>query len=152
MIEFENSILIQAPISEVYGFLVDLENLPKWNYYVLEVTPISGQRAIVGATYHQVRKTDEQNLSIEELVPNQRIVVNTLKPSPLMLEMTLLLDAEGTATRLRDAWKLDTGRPALLERLGQGTIKAAAAQNLQKLKELLETGRVVLQDGRVALR
>jgi len=152
MIEFENSILIQAPVKEVYSFLADLENLSKWNYYVLVVRRIEGAQATVGTIYHQVRKTDEENLRIEELIPDRKIVVNTVQPSPLMLEMTLRLAEEGAATRLRDGWKLDTGRPALLERLGQGTVKAAAAQNLEKLKELLETGRVVLQDGRVALK
>jgi len=32
--------------------------------------------------------------------------------------------------------------------LGSGKIKSAAAENLAKLKDLLEEGRVVLQDGR----
>jgi hypothetical protein len=54
----------------------------------------------------------------------------------------------GDTTRLRDEWKLDTGRPALLERLAHGRVKSAVSENLAKLKELLEEFRVVLQDGR----
>jgi hypothetical protein len=49
---------------------------------------------------------------------------------------------------LRDEWKLDTGRPALLETLASRRVKSAVAENLAKLKELLEEGGVVLQDGR----
>jgi hypothetical protein len=44
------------------------------------------------------------------------------------------------------------GVPALFERLGARRIQSAAAENLSKLKELLEVGRVVLQDGRQATR
>jgi hypothetical protein len=55
---------------------------------------------------------------------------------------------EGDTTPIRDQWKLDTGRPAPLERLAQGRVKAAVSENLRKLKELLQEGQVVLQDGR----
>ncbi len=58
------------------------------------------------------------------------------------------LDDEHGTTRVRDDWKLDTGRSALLEWLGMRTVKSAVAENLAKLKELLEEGQVVLQDGR----
>jgi hypothetical protein len=44
--------------------------------------------------------------------------------------------------------ELDTARPVILERLARGRVKSAVAENLAKLKELLEEGRVVLQDGR----
>jgi hypothetical protein len=47
-----------------------------------------------------------------------------------------------------DEWKLATGKPAFVEKLTAGRIKSAVAENLAKLKELLETGQVVLQDGR----
>lgn len=53
---------------------------------------------------------------------------------------------------LEGRWKLEQGVPALFERLGARQIQSAAAENLSKLKELLEVGRVVLQDGRQATR
>ena len=37
MLEFENTIRIDRPVGEVFAFLSDFENIPKWNYYVLEV-------------------------------------------------------------------------------------------------------------------
>jgi hypothetical protein len=45
---------------------------------------------------------------------------------------------------------LDTGKPALVEKLAGGNVKSAVTENLQKLKQLLETGKVILQDGRTA--
>ena len=37
MLEFENTVYIDRPVDEVFAFLSDFENIPKWNYYVLEV-------------------------------------------------------------------------------------------------------------------
>lgn len=34
MLEFENAIHIERPVEEVFEFLADFENLPKWNYVV----------------------------------------------------------------------------------------------------------------------
>ena len=148
MIEFDNTIRINRPIAEVFAFLSDLENLPKWNYFVLKVTKLSNGPIGIGSEYHQIRKTDEQDLRITELDQNQKIVVKTLPQSSLNLEMTLTFQDAGNATLVGDKWRLDSGLPAAIEWLGAGRIKSAVAENLAKLKHLLEEGRVVLQDGR----
>ncbi len=148
MVEFENTIRVQRPIAEVYAFLSDLENIPKWNYFVLDVSKVSDGPIRIGTRYHQIRKTDEQDFQITELEPNHTVAVKTLPQSSPRLEMRFTLSEEGIATRIQDEWKLDTGIPAPLERLGAGRVKSAVAENLAKLKELLENGQVVLQDGR----
>jgi uncharacterized membrane protein len=150
MIEFDNTIRINRPIAEVFTFLSNLENLPKWNYYVLKVTKLSDGPIGIGTVYHQIRKTDEQDLRITELDRNHKIMVKTLPPSSPNLEMTLILQEDGNATLVRDEWRLDSGLPAPIEWLGSGRIKSAVAENLTKLKDLLEDGRVILQDGRQA--
>ena len=150
MIEFENTIRIDRPVAEVFAFLSDLENIPKWNYYVLKVTKLSNGPIGIGTIYHQVRKTDEQDLRITELDPNNKMVVKTLPKSSPSLEMKFTVYEEGNITRVRDEWRLESGLPAPLEWLGGGRIKSAVAENLSKLKELLEEGQVVLQDGRLA--
>ena len=152
MFEFENTIRINRPLAEVFAFLLDLENLSKWNYYVLQVRKRSDGPIRIGTIYHQVRKTDEQELRITELEPNHTLTVQTVPPSSPSLEMRFTLDAEADTTLIRDAWKLETGAPGLFERLGARRIQSAVAENLTKLKELLEVGRVVLQDGREATR
>jgi hypothetical protein len=86
----------------------------------------------VGSTFHQVRKTDEQEFRI------------------FTHEIRFTFEEIGDGTRVTDEWKLDSGRPALLERLGAGRIRSAVLENLGKLKVLLETGEVRLQDGRRA--
>jgi uncharacterized membrane protein len=148
MLEFENIVYIDRRIGEVFAFLSDFENIPKWNYYVLDVKQLSESPIGVGTTYHQVRKTDEQDFRIIEFEPDHIVTVRTLPQSSPSFERRFTLYAEGETTRIRDQWKLDTGRPALLERLARGRVKSAVSENLSKLKELLQEGRVVLQDGR----
>jgi uncharacterized membrane protein len=148
VLEFENTIAIDRPIDEVFAFLSDFENIPKWNYYVLEVRQLSESPIGIGTTYHQLRKTDQQDFRIIEFEPNHSVAVKTLPQSSPSFERRFTLYEEGDTTRIRDQWKLDTGRPALLERLARGRVKSAVAENLAKLKELLEEGRVVLHDGR----
>jgi len=148
MIEFNNTIRINRPIAEVFAFLCDLENLPKWNYYVLKVTKLSDGPIGIGSVYHQIRKTDEQDLRITELDHNLKIMVRTLPQSSPRLEMTLTFQDEGNVTLVRDKWRLDSELPSPIEWLGSRRIKSAVAENLLKLKDLLEEGRVVLQDGR----
>lgn len=148
MIEFENTIVIQRPVEEVFAFVSDFENVPKWNYYVQQVTRTSNGPAGADTTYHQVRKSDQQDLKIIDYKPGQQVTVKTLPGSRPALERRLVFEAEGEGTRISDRWQLESGRPRLLERLAAGRVKRAVFENLQKLKELLETGGVQLQDGR----
>jgi uncharacterized membrane protein len=147
VLEFENTVYIDRPIDVVFAFLSDFENMPKWNYYVLDVGQLSESPIGVGTTYHQVRKTDEQVFRITEFEPNHTVAVKTLPQSSPDFARKFTLNEEENTTRIRDEWKLDTGRPTILERLIGRRVKSAVAENLTKLKELLEEGRVVLQDG-----
>lgn len=148
MLEFENTVYIERPVDEVFNFLADFENVPKWNYYVLRVQKRTPGPVGPGTKYHQVRKTDEQTFTIKEYEPDHCLAVQTTPESSPQLEMTFILEEEGAGSRLRDLWKLDTGQPALLEKLAGGRVKSAVAENLSKLKILLEQGEVELQDGR----
>ena len=80
-----------------------------------------------GTTYHQVRKSDEQDFRIIEFQPNHTVAVKTLPQSSPSFERKFTLYEEGNTTRLRDGWKLDTGRPAVLERLARRRVKSAVA-------------------------
>jgi len=96
-----------------------------------------------------VRKTDEQLFQITEFELNLKVAVKTLPESSLQFKRRFTLQTEGSATHLIDEWEeLDMGKPALIEKLAAGRVKSAVAENLGKLKELLETGSVTLQDGR----
>ncbi len=147
MIRFKNLVTINRAIQDVFAFISNFENMPKWNYYVIKVEKITDGPIGVGTVYNQWRKTDRQQYSITEFEPNRRVTVKTLPPEH-PLEMRFTLQSVNGGTSLEDAWELETGYPFFLERLATGRIKSAAKENLNKLKELLERGEVYLQDGR----
>lgn len=148
MITFKNTIVIDRPVDEVFEFIADFENVPKWNYYVRKVTRTTPDRTGVGTTYHQVRISDVQDYRVVGYEPNKKVVIKTIPPSKPAFEMRFTFESTGGGTRIIDEWELETGRPQILERLAAGRVKGAVKENLQKLKELLETGSVELQDGR----
>jgi uncharacterized membrane protein len=146
--QFTNSVVIDRPVSEVFAFISNFENMPRWNYFVVEVTRESARGPEVGTIYRQRRKSDEQLYAITEFEPNLRVAVQTLPSSP-DLQMRFTFEPYGHGTRLTDEWVLQTGLPRWLQGIGAARISSAVRDNLAKLKELLETGRVRLQDGRV---
>jgi hypothetical protein len=102
----------------------------------------------IGTRYHQTRKTDSQDLKIIELEPNRKISIETIPPSKPSLSRKMVFKSENGRTVIEDHWELESGAAGILERLAAGKVKRAVADNLTKLKELLETGSTTLQDGR----
>ena len=149
MFKFENTIVIDRPLENVFAFVVDLPSLPKWNYYVLSVVPTSPESGRLGSTYHQIRKDDEQELKISKLEPNKSLIVETIPPSKPELRREITFEVQDNRTRIIDNWRLDLGVPKLLEPLVANRAKSGVRENLRKLKTLLESGKVTLQDGRL---
>jgi hypothetical protein len=95
------------------------------------------------------RKTDSQEYKIIEYELNKSVAIEVQPPSvKLTMRFTLQPSHNDNGTVIVDEWKFDTGIPALFARIGVTNVKAAVAENLEKLKELLETGKTILQDGR----
>ena len=75
--QFTNSLTIECPIHEVFAFISDFENMPKWNYFVVEVRKTSPGQIGLGTTFHQRRKTDQQDYTITEYEPDRKVTVTT---------------------------------------------------------------------------
>lgn len=148
MFDFTNSVRIDRPVNEVFRVASDLTVLPRWNYFIRSVTPTSGNEGDIGATYHQVRKSDEQDLRIVEVEEDRMFIVETVPPSKPSLRRTMELRTEGEETIIVDHWQLDLEVPRILEPLAGSRVQGALAENLRKLRSLLETGAATLQDGR----
>jgi carbon monoxide dehydrogenase subunit G len=149
MISFENRVRIERPREEVFDFVSNFENVPKWNYFVESVRKVDQIPIGKGARFHQIRKTDQQHFEIVEFERPSKVVVKTLEGSLPKFTMKFEFETEGDSTILTDTWQLETGRNAFLEMLAKSKIKAAVAENLSKLKELMETRRTRLQDGQL---
>lgn len=153
MLRFRNHVHIKRPVDEVFRQISDLEKIPMWNYYVRKVERLSRPGPVVrGTQYRQVRKSDEQILNIDEIVHNKRVVISTSPESSPRFTREMALtqtNVNGSeATELVDTWKLDLAIPGVIEAILKSKVRTAIAENLHKLKELLEHQGVRLQDGR----
>ena len=146
--KFQNEIEIEASINGVFEFVADMRNMPKWNYFVTRVTQQNGDGPERGARYHQTRKTDSQRYEMIHYEPGQSLTIKTIPGSSPAFERHLSFEIYAKGTRLIDEMTLRTGYPGILERLAVGRTRRAVAENLGKLKELLEYGQTQLQDGR----
>jgi uncharacterized membrane protein len=149
LLEFNNKLEIKRPIAEVFQFLSNFENMPKWNYFVVNVKKISDGPVGINTAFKQKRKTDSQEYKIIEYELNKSVAIEVQPPSvKLTMRFTLQPSYNDNGTVIVDEWKFDTGIPALFAKIRVTNVKSAVAENLEKLKELLETGKTILQDGR----
>jgi uncharacterized membrane protein len=144
-VTFSNEIEIARPIDEVFEFLCDFQNMPKWNYYVMKVEKITPGPIKLGTEFHQQRKTDAQSYRIIKLTRPSVVAMQTLPPER-QLEVRFELRAVGNRTFIKDVWTVSI--PSFVGWFGKRRVQKAVMENLVKLKTLLETGSVVLQDGR----
>lgn len=147
MFEFEHEIYIDRPVVEVFGFVGNPETLPQWNHHVRSVTKTSKGPTRFGATFHQVRRDDEQRLRVAAYQEHSHLTLETVPPSKPALRRELRFRAQGLGTRLVDRWQLEMDVPKLLEPLAARRTRAGIRENLNTLKLLLERGPVTLQEG-----
>jgi uncharacterized protein YndB with AHSA1/START domain len=81
LLEFNNKLEIKRPIAEVFQFLSDFENMPKWNYFVVNVKKISDGPVGINTAFRQKRKTDSQEYKIIEYEPNKSVAIEIQPPS-----------------------------------------------------------------------
>ena len=141
MATFENTVTIRRPTAEVFAFLADFENLPRWNYAIVETHKTSQGPIGVGTIYQQVRSVPSRSEERFEVTahnpPRQLEIQGQLGPFPSRLSYALDAIAEGT--RVTNTVELELRGPGrLLGRVAVPRVRDAVAANLRKLKELLE--------------
>jgi uncharacterized protein YndB with AHSA1/START domain len=138
---FENTVMIARPMEDVFALLSDLENVPKWNYAILETRKVSEGPVGVGTIYQQVRSVpsrSEERLEVTAYNPPRHLEV-TGQLGPFLSRLSYALDAFPEGTRLTNAVELELrGLGRLLGRVAVPRVRDAVAANLRKLKELLE--------------
>jgi carbon monoxide dehydrogenase subunit G len=138
---FENTVMIGRPIEDVFAFLSDFENIPKWNYAIVETHKVSEGPVGVGTIYQQVRSVpsrSEEHFAVTAYDPPRQLEIQgQLGLFPSRLSYDLAAAPEGT--RVTNTVELELRGPGrLLGRVAVPRVRAAVAANLQKLKELLE--------------
>jgi uncharacterized protein YndB with AHSA1/START domain len=138
---FENTVMIARPIEDVFAFLSDLENVPKWNYAIVETRKVSAGPVGVGTVYHQVRSVpsrSEERLEITTYTPPRQLAIQG-QLGPFRSRLFYALDATPEGTRVTNTVEVELRGPGrLLARVAVPRVQEAVAANLRKLKELLE--------------
>ena len=142
---FENTVTIQRPAEEVFAFLADFENIPKWNYAIEETHKASAGPPRVGTRYRQTRSIPSRSTEDFEVTvfePASRLAIHG-QIGPFQATISYELEARAGTTRLINNVELDPSRAMLrlAAPLATPKIKAAVAQNLAKLRLVLEDGQ-----------
>jgi uncharacterized protein YndB with AHSA1/START domain len=142
---FENTVIIQRPAGEVFAFLADFENIPRWNYAIEETSKASAGPVGVGTRYRQTRSIPGRSVEDFEVTvfePARRLAIQG-QLGPFQATISYQLEAAAGVTKLVNNVELNPppAMPRLLAPLATSRIEAAVAQNLGKLKLLLEGNR-----------
>jgi carbon monoxide dehydrogenase subunit G len=142
--EFTNSITIERAPHDVFEFVSNLENVPRWNYAIVETRKASEGPVAVGTKYRQVRSLpsrSEEMLEVTEFEPDRRFAFEGAL-GPFEGTMTYEFEEVGGSTRLTNGAALEArGLAKLAAPIASGRVRGAVAENLEALKRLLEAER-----------
>jgi uncharacterized membrane protein len=144
MIHFDFGILIDRPVADVFQFIANLDNLPRWQNIVKEIKPDDQKPMAVGKTYRVAaemmgRKLDGL-LTIEVHQPDSQFGYK-MDAGPSVIHALITFKTVGTGTRLSLAGQAEpAGVLKILEGAMQAQMKSQMEKNLNVLKTLLESG------------
>jgi uncharacterized protein YndB with AHSA1/START domain len=141
--EFRNTLTIRRPIEEVFAFLADFENVPRWNHAIESTTKTSPGPVGVGSSYRQIRlepSRSEEGFEVTVFEPGSRLAIDG-EIGPFHARVDYRLEPIEGATRLINDVELQPSSAVskLLAPFAGSKIKAAVAENLDALKRVLET-------------
>lgn len=146
MASFEINLVINRPIEEVFTFISNPENLPRWRAATLEVKRISTEPLDVGSIargrFTFLGRPFEGNLEIITRQPHRSYAIR-MTEGPFPLEARYALEPTEGGTRLT---LVVQGEPGgffkLAEPLVVSMAKRSYESDLHNLKELLEAQAV----------
>jgi uncharacterized protein YndB with AHSA1/START domain len=140
MVDAQNTVTINAPQADVFAFLADGTNNPKWRTGVASINHAKGDG--VGAVYSQKVKGPggreiDADYEITAYDPPRRLAFKAIA-GPARPEGEFVLEPEGPSTRVTfKLWWEPKGLKRAMAPMVAKTMKSEVAA-LEKLKELLE--------------
>lgn len=137
MITFETEVRIERPIEEVYAYVSDPLNFPRWNSAVEAV-----RENVRGKTYSMERRLP-RGRAVNELEilaldrPRELAIRTTSGPTPFFYRYLFSSEGNGTLVML-DAQVELHGAAALVPKLARRAVKSGVDENLATLKGVLE--------------
>jgi len=142
MVNVNVSTVIQRPVADVFAFVANFENHPRWETDFLEVKPINAASG-VGTTYQCLLKfpgrTAASKFVITEYEPNHKIAFVGEPAGPAIPKGSYLFEATEDGTKVTSQPRPEfRGFFRLLEPMMVGYIRKNNVEHLNNLKRLLE--------------
>jgi uncharacterized protein YndB with AHSA1/START domain len=145
VITFETNVRIDRPVEEVFAYVSEPLNLPRWNSAVETMRKTSAGEAGVVSRYVMERELpsgraiNELDVVVSE-PPREFAIRATTGPTPFLYRYRFAATNGETIVHL-DAQVELPGPAALLAGLARRAVKNGVDQNLATLKQILETTR-----------
>lgn len=141
VVEFSNDLIIHSELNNVFRTLEKLENFPKWNYAVKEITEIDSKGNKVGSQYKLSREVGSQKsevITIKDYIQNRRLSFEAIG-NMFSYTSTYELTQHPQGTSLINSIVLQlSGVKRIALSIIQGNIKSAVNKNLNVLKRMVE--------------
>ncbi len=144
MARIEASVVIKRPVEDVFAYVTDEQNIPKWESRVLEVKQTSEGPKGVGTTFQAVGqflgRRIESTIEITHYEPNRK-VIEKISAGPISLEETFIFEPAEGGTRLTIVGEGETGGSfKMAERIVVRMFEREVQADLVRLKDILEAG------------
>ena len=143
MTRFETSVRIRRPVEDVFAYVSDPLNFPRWNSAVRAVWQTRGRESELGAMYTMERELPSGRVHNELAIvahepPTDFGIRTTSGPTPLSYRYRFSTANGETVVALEAVVELNSAA-ALLAPLAGRAVKRGVDDNFDELKRLLET-------------
>lgn len=144
MFTVTETVSIDRSVEDVFDFLSDGRNRPRWDTTVISEELTSAEPVGVGSTLHTRMRAFAREVDFDWRVtafdrPDRMSVVSTDGPMPtsLVFEFTAVGDACGVSATIQGE---PDGMMRMVEPLISGAVRSTLAEGLARAKALLESG------------
>lgn len=139
---FKTAVRIERPVEQVFDYVSDPENFPRWNSAVQSVRGTAPGKEPVGATYLMERELPEGRAENELAIldwnrPREFTIRTTSGPTPFTYTYRFSEEDVGTLIELSAEVEL-SGIPGALGPLAVPAVKRGVNSNFADLKRILE--------------
>jgi hypothetical protein len=142
-LQFSNEVSIRRDPEAVFAFVADFSQVPTWNYAITSTQQVTPGPVALGSIFRQVRSIPtvaEEEFEVTDWDPGRRVAI-TGDFGPFSGTLTYRVEPAPVGTLLTNDVELSPrGVLGVVGRIAGPRVKAAIAQNLEVLRNGLESG------------
>lgn len=141
MIEHAIEVAIARPVEDVFAFVTDASNHPRWDTSSVSMSPAEPGPWKAGLTFHEVRRMGPRRMEFESrvagLVPDESMDIDSVTGPEFHGHWRFVPDGAGTVLHWSCEMAVD-GPARLAEKFIARSFRKACDENFARLKSLLE--------------